>query len=120
MLQRASEMPQSFDERAKGNIEALTKIHEFRRQNINEIDINETKDYFDYDKNEESRRYDALKLESLFRFESTYKALKWGIMVGGMFAFHRYYRTRNINNAAHWFTIMSCVSFFNIWLSYSL
>ena len=37
-----------------------------------------------------------------------------------MFAFHRYYRTRDINNAAHWFTVMSCVSFFNIWLSYSL
>ncbi len=120
MLMRTTELPQSFDERAKSNIEALTKVHEFRRQNINEIDINETKDYFDYDKNEQSRRYDALKLESLFRFESTYKALKWGITVGGLFAFHRYYRTRNVNNAAHWFTIMSCVSFFNIWLSYSL
>lgn len=75
---------------------------------------------FDYDKDEQSRRYDALKLETLFRFDSTYKALKWGIMVGGMFAFHRYYRTRDVNNAAHWFTVMSCVSFFNIWLSYSL
>lgn len=37
-----------------------------------------------------------------------------------MFAFHRFYRTRNVNNAAHWFAVMSCVSFFNIWLSYSL
>ena len=78
------------------------------------------KDMFDYDSNEESRRYDALKLETLFRFESTYKALKWGVMVGGMFAGHRYYRTRSVNNAAHWFTVMSCVSFFNIWVSYSL
>jgi hypothetical protein len=49
MLKRASEMPQTFDERAKDNIEAITKIHEFRRSNINEIDVNDTKDYFDYD-----------------------------------------------------------------------
>lgn len=37
-----------------------------------------------------------------------------------MFAFHRFYRTRNLNNAAHWFAVMSSISFFNIWLSYSL
>jgi hypothetical protein len=59
-------------------------------------------------------------LETIFKFQSTYKALKWGVAVGSMFAFHRYYRSRNINNAAHWFAVMSCVSFFNIWLSYSL
>jgi hypothetical protein len=37
-----------------------------------------------------------------------------------MFALHRFYRSRNVNNAAHWFAVMSCVSFFNIWLSFSL
>ena len=78
------------------------------------------KDLFDYDPEEKSRRYDALKLETLFRFNATYKAMKWGITVGGLFAMHRYYRTRSINNAAHWFTVMSFISFFNIWLSYSL
>jgi len=77
-------------------------------------------DLFDYDPEEKSRRYDALKLETLFRFNATYKAMKWGITVGGLFAMHRYYRTRSVNNAAHWFTVMSFVSFFNIWLSYSL
>jgi len=80
-----------------------------------------TDDPFDYEPDDDmSRRYDALKIESLFRFSSTYKALKWGVMVGSMFAMHRYYRTRSINNAAHWFTVMSFVSFFNIWLSYGL
>lgn len=117
-MKRASEIPQNFDENAKKNIEEISRIHEFRRANIKEMEPNQ-KDFFDYSKEEESRRYDALKLETLFRFESTYKALKWGVMVGGMFAFHRYYRTRNINNAAHWFTVMSSISFFNIWLSYS-
>jgi uncharacterized membrane protein len=84
------------------------------------MELDQEKNLFDYEKDERSRRYDALKLESLFRFDATYKALKWGISVGGMFAFHRYYRTRNINNAAHWFTVMSAVSFFNIWASYAL
>ena len=80
-----------------------------------------TDDPFDYEPDDDmSRRYDALKIESLFRFSSTYKALKWGVMVGSMFAMHRYYRTRSINNAAYWFTVMSFVSFFNIWLSYGL
>jgi hypothetical protein len=41
-------------------------------------------------------------------------------MVGSMFAFHRYYRTRDLNAATHWFTVMSFASFFNIWLSYGL
>ena len=41
-------------------------------------------------------------------------------MVGCMFAFHRYYRTRDMNAAAHWFTVMSFFSFFNIWVSYGL
>lgn len=94
-------------------------MHEFRRANIKEMEP-QTSDLFDYDKDEKSRRYDALKLESLFRFEATYKALKWGVMVGCMFAGHRYYRTRDVNNAAHWFSVMSAVSFFNIWVSYSL
>lgn len=40
--------------------------------------------------------------------------------MGTLFAMHRYYRSRSVNNAAHWFTVMSFVSFFNIWLSFSL
>ena len=53
--------------------------------------VPQTKDFFDYEKDESSRRYDALKSETLFRFETTYKALKWGIAVGGLFAMHRDY-----------------------------
>lgn len=105
------DIPANFDANAKKNIDEISRVHEFRRANIKEMDENQ-KDFFDYNKGEESRRYDALKLEALFKYDSTYKALKWGVMVGGMFAFHRYYRTRNINNAAHWFTVMSCLSFF--------
>jgi hypothetical protein len=48
------------------------------------------------------------------------KAIKWGVCVGSLFAGHRYYRSRSVNSAAHWFTVMSFVSFFNIWLSFSL
>jgi hypothetical protein len=59
-------------------------------------------------------------MEAVFRYNSTFKALKWGVSVGTLFAMHRYYRSRSINNAAHWFTVMSFVSFFNIWLSFSL
>ena len=110
----------NFDSRAKQNLDEINKVHEFRRGNIREMQPEKSNDLFDYKEEEHSRRYDALKLESVFRFESTYKALKWGIAVGGMFAFHRYYRSRNLNAAAHWFTVMSAVSFFNIWLSYSL
>jgi hypothetical protein len=37
-----------------------------------------------------------------------------------MFALHRYYRSRDIQNAAHWFTCMSFIVFFNFWASYNL
>jgi len=40
--------------------------------------------------------------------------------VGGLFAAHRYYRTRSVENAAFWFSVMSFVSFTNIWISYGL
>jgi hypothetical protein len=96
----------------------VARLHEFRRANIKELEPI-TKDYFEYDA-EEKRRYDALKLETIFKYQSTYKAIKWGVFVGSMFAFHRYYRTRDINNAAHWFTMMSFFSSFNIWISYGI
>lgn len=48
------------------------------------------------------------------------KAIKWGIFVGSMFGMHRYYRSRDINNAFHWFGVMSCFSATNIWVSTSL
>ena len=111
--------PEGFDERAIANAENVSRIHEFRRQNIRDYEP-PNKDFFDYDAEEQSRKYDALKLENVFRYQSTYRAIKWGISVGALFAAHRYYRTRSINNAAHWFTCMSLISFFNIWLSYSL
>jgi hypothetical protein len=44
----------------------VTKIHEFRRENIKEFEEPD-KDYFEYDPSEK-KRYDSLKLESLFRF----------------------------------------------------
>lgn len=78
-----------------------------------------TKDYFEYDATED-HRYDALKFENLFKYQNTYKAMKWGISVGTLFAFHRYYRTRDISAAAHWGTVMSFFSFFNIWVSYGI
>ncbi len=93
-------------------------MHEFRRENIRDYE-DPDRDYFEYDPSE-GKRYDALKMETLFKFQSTYKAIKWGVMVGTMFAFHRYYRTRDMNAAAHWFTVMSFFSFFNIWVSYGL
>jgi hypothetical protein len=78
-------------------------------------------DPFDYEPdNSTSRRYDALKVEAIFRKDATFKAMKWGIAVGSMFAMHRFYRTRSTQAAAHWFTVMSFVSFFNIWMSYGL
>jgi len=61
-----------------------------------------------------------MKLETLFKFQTTYKAIKWGDLCWISFAFHRYYRTRDFNAAAHWFTVMSFFSFFNIWASYGL
>ena len=94
-------------------------MHEFRRQNIEDLKEPQS-DLFAYDPDHSSRRYDALKLEHVFRYNSTFRALKWGVTVGSMFAAHRYYRSRSINNAAHWFTVMSFVSFFNIWLSFSI
>jgi hypothetical protein len=61
---RKGEFPDDFDERAKANSQAVTKIHEFRRENIRDYE-DPDRDFFDYDPTEK-RRYDALKLESLF------------------------------------------------------
>ena len=108
----------NFEERAKKNAEKLMKTHEFRKENIKEMELGD-KDYFEYNPNE-PQRYAALKLEHILRFPNTFNSIKWGILVGSLFGFHRYYRTRNINNAAHWFTVMSFISFFNIWVSYAL
>jgi hypothetical protein len=63
---RKNELPDDFDERAKANSQKVTKIHEFRRENIKEFEEPD-KDYFEYDPSEK-KRYDSLKLESLFRF----------------------------------------------------
>jgi hypothetical protein len=56
----------------------------------------------------------------VFKFQTTYKAIKWGVAVGSCFAFHRYFRTRDLNAAAHWFTVMSFFGFFNVWISYGI
>jgi hypothetical protein len=63
---RKNEIPDDFDERSKANSQKVTKIHEFRRENIKEFEEPD-KDYFEYDPSEK-KRYDSLKLESLFRF----------------------------------------------------
>ena len=63
---RKNEIPDDFDERAKANSQKVTKIHEFRRENIKDFEEPD-KDYFEYDPSEK-KRYDSLKLESLFRF----------------------------------------------------
>jgi len=78
------------------------------------------KDYFAYNKDNVERRYDSLKLEGAFRYEAVYKAMRWGIGIGSIFAAHRYYRSRSIDNAAHWFTVISSVTMFNVCLSYGL
>jgi len=109
-------MPADFDEKAKANVEKVAGIHEFRRENIREYESPD-KDFFDYDPNEKSRKYDALKFETMFRYESTFKAMKWGVIVGSLFAAHRYYRTRSVDNASFWFFAMSCFSASNIWIS---
>ena len=119
MVRQSQAQPAGFDERARKNSDKVKGIHEFRRGNIRDYEPPE-KDFFDYDPSEKSRKYDGLKLETIFRFDQTFKAIQWGVAVGGMFAAHRYYRTRSIENAAFWFSIMSFVSFSNIWVSYGL
>ena len=116
MVRQSQEMPVGFEERARRNSDKVKGIHEFRRGNIREYEAPD-KDFFDYDPDEKSRKYDGLKMETLFRFEQTYKAIKWGVAVGGMFACHRYYRTRSVENASFWFGIVSVFSFTNIWIS---
>ena len=44
----------------------VRKIHEFRRENIRDLE-EPTRDYFDYDP-KDTHKYDALKLETLFKF----------------------------------------------------
>ncbi|CAI2377719.1 unnamed protein product [Moneuplotes crassus] len=107
-----------FEQKAARNSEELMRTHEFRKENIKEMELEE-KDYFEYDPNE-PERYASLDPDYMFKFETTFSSIKWGIFVGSLFALHRYHRTRDVNNAAHWFTVMSFFSFFNIWVSNSI
>lgn len=75
---------------------------------------------FKYQADENDVKYNALKVENIFRFQNTFKAIRWGIFVGGLFGAHRYYRSRDIQNALTWFCTVSGISFFNIWVSYGL
>ena len=106
----------SFEERAAANASKVSGIHEFRRGNIREYEPDD-RDFFDYDPTEQSRKYDGLKAETIFRFDQTYKAIQWGIAVGAMFAAHRYYRSRSLDGAAYWFATASMFSATNIWVS---
>ena len=90
----------------------VASIQEFRRENVREMEMPD-KDFFDYDPETKSKKYDALKFETIFRQQSTMKAIKWGIFVGSLFGMHRYYRTRKMEDAAHWFAVVSCLSSFN-------
>lgn len=107
-----------FRQKAAENNERLMRTHEFRKDNIKQMELGD-KDYFEYT-SDEPERYSALDFDYMFKFETTFSAIKWGVFVGSLFAFHRYYRTRDVNNAAHWFTVMSFFSFFNIWVSNSI
>lgn len=67
---RSSESyPEGFDSDAKQKAERVSSMHEFRRQNIKEADPLEDpeKQFFDYDPDKETKRYDSLKLETIFR-----------------------------------------------------
>ena len=111
----------NFDERAKANSDKVSKIHEFRRQNIESYEPTDD-NLFEYSRDEQERelKYNALKLENIFRFQNTIKAIRWGIFVGGLFGCHRYYRSRDISNSLTWFCTVSGISFFNIWVSYGV
>lgn len=67
-----------FDERAKQNSEKLMKQHDFKHANIEEMELGD-KDYFTYNPEEEDIRYAALSFEHLFRFNTTFSAIKWGV-----------------------------------------
>ena len=65
-------------------------------------------------------KYNALKAENIFRFNNTFKAIRWGVTVGGLFGMHRYYRSRDLSQALNWFCTISSLNFFTIWISYGL
>lgn len=104
-----------FDARAARRQEMLMKTHEFRRKSVRPFDVPE-KDYFEYDEGDK-RRFEMMGFEQLFKQPVTFRALRWGLFVGGLFGVHRYYRTRDIMNAMHWTSSVSMLAFFNIWYS---
>ena len=108
-----------FDERAKANASKVTSLHEFRRKNIESYEPSD-ENLFNYTSEETGIKYSALKVENLFHYDNTFKAIRWGITVGVMFGTHRYIRSRNFENAVNWFCTVSAFSFFNIWISYGL
>jgi hypothetical protein len=63
---RSMNNPDDFDEKAKENAMKVTQLHEFRRDRIKEYTPPE-RDLFQYTE-EDPRKYDALKFESLFKY----------------------------------------------------
>ena len=108
-----------FDSRAKANAAKVSQIHEFRRNNISEYEAPDV-DLFKYDEKETDLKYSALKAENIFKYQNTFKAIRWGVTVGGLFAMHRYYRSRDLSSAVNWFCTVSSGNFFLIWVSYGL
>ena len=75
---------------------------------------------YQYDENETDLKYSALKAENIFKYQNTFKAIRWGVTVGGLFAMHRYYRSRDLSSSVNWFCTVSSANFFLIWVSYGL
>jgi hypothetical protein len=109
----------NFDERAALNTQKVSKIHEFKRSNIKDYEPS-NENLFTYSEDENEIKYTALKIENIFRFQNTFKAIKWGVAVGAMFGIHRFIRKRDIQKSVNSFIAVSAFSFFNIWLSYGI
>jgi hypothetical protein len=101
--------------------EDLIKLHEFKRENIQEPfkDVIENKDFFAFT-NENDEKYNFTQIKYMVRSKLMLKAMGWSFGVGTLFFMHRYYRKKQIKSALRWGFQMWGLSFYLIWGSFEL
>jgi hypothetical protein len=95
----------------------LIKIHEFKRENIQDQFEEINKDYFKFT-DESDPKYNFLNIQNFLRSKLLLKSLKWSFAIGLAFFAHRYYRKQLFWPALRWGGLSWSLSMIFVWASF--
>jgi hypothetical protein len=109
----AGELPKEYKK------EDLIKLHEFKRENIQEQFKEIDTDYFKFT-DENDPKYNFLNVQNFFRSKLLLKSIKWSFGIGLAFFAHRYYRKQLFWPALRWGGLSWSISMILVWASFEL